>query len=107
MNQYTIGFYKTSSGRRPVFEYVKDKNKEDQGKISRKYNLLEQKGPFLSMPHAKRLTKYIYELRPEGVRLLYYWHGKEAVFTHAVDKKDFRQSDITIADNRRKESESK
>ena len=103
MTRYNIVFYHKRNGRMPVLEYIQDKSKEEKGRINRKLGLLELFGENLQMPHSKRLTKDIYELRPEGMRLFYFWSGKDAVFTNAIDKKDFRQDDIVIAEKRMKE----
>lgn len=107
MKKFKISFYCKENGARPVIKYIKDKNKEDKGKINRKFKLLEIIGHLLSMPHARRLTSKIIELRPEGMRLFYYLKDNEAVFVHAVDKKDFTQTDILTAENRRIELEGK
>ena len=106
MRKYQIGYYQKPSGEMPVKTYIKDKSPEDQGKIKRKQDQLEVKGPFLKMPSARKMGK-IYELRPTGMRLFYYWRGKCAVFVHAVDKKDFTQADVSLAEKRRKELEGK
>jgi len=108
MNKYLIGYYVKADGERPVVTYIKNKNPADQGRISYKQKRLEEKGPFLMMPHAKKFSgTKIYELRPEGMRLFYYFKDKAAVFVHATDKKDFKQSDIALAEKRRKELEGK
>jgi hypothetical protein len=104
--KYEIGYYKKVNGEKPVETYIKRKSPDDQGKIKRKRDRLEAEGPFLGMPHAKKFpgTK-IYELRPEGMRIFYYFKEHIAVFLHAVDKKDFKQEDIAFAERRRKELE--
>ena len=101
---YEIYNYTKASGERPVVEYIKSKNEEDRGRIGRKRDRLKREGPLLGMPHAKKIGK-IYELRPEGMRLFYYFKGHAAVFVHAVDKKDFTQADLTLSEKRRKELE--
>ncbi len=105
MAGYLIAYYKKANGRMPVKDYIKSKQAEEQGKIKRKMDRLQEMGPFLGMPSAKKIGAKIHELRPEGMRLFYYWHGSTAVFVHAVDKKDFTQEDIIFADSRRRELE--
>lgn len=73
--EYEIYNYAKPDGKKPVVEYIKSKNDEDRGKIARKRDRLKQAGPFLGMPHAKKIGK-IYELRPEGMRLFYYFRGR-------------------------------
>lgn len=104
---YLIGYYQKASGEMPVVTYIKSKSVDEQSKIARKRDRLRAEGPFLKMPSAKKVAAKIYELRPEGMRLFYYWHGQKAVFVHAVDKKDFTQADIELAEKRRKELQGK
>lgn len=106
VKKYLIAYYKKADGKKPVEIYIKSRRAEEQGRIKRKLDRLEAEGPFLGMPHARKFagTK-IYELRPEGMRLFYYFEERLAVFVHAVDKKDFKQRDIAFADKRRKELE--
>jgi hypothetical protein len=106
MQIYEIGYYARADGNRPVLEYIKSKSLEDKGRIERKICRLIREGPFLHMPCAKKIGK-IYELRPEGMRLFYYFKGPAAIFVHAVDKKDFTQADIVLSGKRRKELENK
>jgi hypothetical protein len=102
MKHYSINFFEFPNGKMPVVIYIKGKDAEMQGRVERKFDLLKIYGPFLSKPHSRYLGKKIYELRPEGMRLLYYWRRDEAVFVHAVDKKDFSQEDIKIAAKRKR-----
>lgn len=104
MADYEINNYAKANGVRPVVEYIKGKNEDDRGRIARKRDRLKIEGPFLGMPHARKIGK-IYELRPEGMRLFYYFKGHAAIFVHAVDKKDFTQADIVLSEKRRKELE--
>lgn len=103
-SEYLIGYYRKAGGEMPVVTYIRNKSVEEQGKICRKRDLLKKEGPFLKFPSTRKISK-IYELRPEGMRLFYYWKKRTAVFVHAVDKKDFSQSDIALSEQRRKELE--
>jgi hypothetical protein len=97
---YKIAFYWIGS-RCPVDKFIESKNHAGKGKIYFLMALLEEKGPKLKRPYAAYLRDKIWELRPgintEEYRLFYFWHGKSAVFVHAVDKKDFKQKDIDKA----------
>ncbi len=103
---FNIGFYK-SGNRCPVDEFIGSKNITGRAKIGFCFDLLMEKGHLLKRPYAAYLRDKIWELRPgintEEYRLFYFWHEKNAVFVHAVDKRDFRQSDIDIAVRRMKE----
>ncbi len=98
--------YLTISGRKPVEDFVENKDEKGKAKIDFCFNLLMEKGPGLKRPYAAYLRDKIWELRPgintEEYRLLYFWFDKTAVFVHAVDKKDFKQSDIDTAVKRMK-----
>ena len=104
MTNYKIGYYAKADGERPVLVYIGKKSIEEQGRIDQKKELLKKEGPFLRLPHARKFGK-IYELRPKGMRLFYYFSGAVAIFVHAVDKKDFKQEDIKFSEKRRKELE--
>ncbi len=103
---YNIGYYR-SGGRCPVDSFIESKNPAGRAKINFCFDLLKEKGPELKRPYAAYLTDKIWEIRPgintEEYRLFYFWYGKKAVFVHAVDKKDFKQSDIATAARRMKE----
>ena len=62
-----------------------------QRKFFFKRGLLEEFGPRLPQPHAKRLAENLYELRFEthtgAVRAFYCFDGKRVVFLHAMKKK--------------------
>jgi hypothetical protein len=103
---FIIGYYR-SGNRCPVGEFVESKDDSGRAKINFCFDLLRSKGPGLRRPYAAYLRDKIWELRP-GIntgeyRLFYFWHGKNAVFVHAVDKKDFKQNDIDKAIRRMKE----
>jgi len=106
VQKYDCGYYRSGKFC-PVDEF--EENKPDKGKAKIEYfkDRLKEKGPFLKEPYAKKLTRYIYELRPgigtEEYRLLYFWHKNKAVFVHAVDRSNMTQKDIDKAEKRRKE----
>lgn len=97
---FKIAFYRIGN-RCPMAEFIGSKNNAGKGKIDFLMGQLEEKGPELKRPYAAYLRDKIWELRPgintEEYRLLYFWHGKSAVFLHAVDKKDFKQKDTDKA----------
>jgi hypothetical protein len=103
--KYSIAYYK-SSGKSPVIEFICSRNEAGRAKIMFCMGLLREKGPELKRPYAAYLRDKIWELRPgvntEEYRLFYFWNGKTAYFLHAVDKKNFRQRDIKLAEIRMK-----
>ena len=105
-NQYNIAFYKLGN-RFPVIEFIESKNTQGRAKINFCFDLLMGKGPGLQRPYGAYLRDKIWELRPgigtEEYRMFYFFKDKQAVFVHAVDKKDFKQKDIDVAVKRMKE----
>lgn len=83
-----------------------------QGSTQRKFfykkSLLEEFGPRLPFPHARKLLNDIYELRFEGphetARVLYFFvYGNRIIFTNGFKKKSQRtpQKEISLAVQRR------
>ena len=73
-----------------VKAFVKKIQKPTQSKVLRAIELLEQYGRNLSMPHAKRITNILYELRIRGiqeVRIFYILQEDSALLLHAFLKK--------------------
>jgi len=62
-----------------------------QRKFFFKRSLLEEFGPHLPQPHAKRLEENLYELRCEThagqIRVFYFFDGKRIILVHAMKKK--------------------
>ncbi len=55
--------YESRRGEKPVEEFIKSCEVQTITKIAHLIDLLEIHGPVLGMPHSKRLTGNIYELR--------------------------------------------
>ncbi len=82
----------------PVIAFIDRLDVKMQAKVLRTVDLLEQFGPFLPMPHSKKLTGYeLYELRVKlatNIVRLFYFHdkGKVCVVTSGYVKKTDRTS---------------
>ena len=91
MAEYTAYYLQTEGGRSPVEEFVNTLDAAAQRKLFFKRSLLEEFGPRLPQPHAKRLEENLYELRletPAGqVRVFYFFDGKQVILAHAMKKK--------------------
>jgi len=107
----TCYYYCAKSGRCDVEEFVDDLSESSCRHFFYKVELLEEFGPKLPMPHAKKIDKKekIYELRfnERGgvVRALYFFfEGDEVVFTNAFVKKTNKtpKKEIETAINRKK-----
>lgn len=91
MPNYTCEYFETERGDRPVESFIDSLNESTQRKFFFKKTLLDELGPLLPAPHAKKLREGIYELRIEGLnetaRLLYFFVGKRVIFTNGFKKK--------------------
>ncbi len=88
-----------------VKAFVKKLQKPTQPKVLRAIELLEQYGRTLSMPHTKRITNILYELRIRGtqeVRIFYIIQADTAILIHIFLKKTQKtpQREIETAQNR-------
>lgn len=85
-----------------VDKFIKSLEKQTIAKVLRTIDLLELFGYKLTMPHAKKIRKNLYELRVHGaqnMRILYTLHGDSAILLHCFIKKSqrTRNREITIA----------
>ena len=91
MAEYTAYYLQTEGGRSPVEEFINGMDSAAQRKFFFKRSLLEEFGPRLPQPHAKRIEENLYELRfetPTGaMRIFYCFDGKRIIFVHAMKKK--------------------
>jgi len=128
---YRILFYETESGNCPVDDFLKElsvaanrpssesiKEKEtDNEKLINKINAaistLEEKGPLLGPPKAKKLTgsKDIHELcikfNRKEYRILWFIQNNEIIFLHGFQKKTqkTRSNHINCAEKRKSDWE--
>ncbi len=88
---WDIIFYESASGRKPVKKFIKSLQPPTQAKLANQFDLLEEFGPQLSMPHAKPIGDGLYELRVRGreeVRIFYmYVKVKRIYVLHGFLKK--------------------
>lgn len=89
-------------------EFIDGLDQAAQQKFFAKRLHLEEYGPRLPEPHAKRLGEGVYELRFSGrdadFRVLYFFDGRRIVFTNAFKKKTQKtpQGEIELAVRRRR-----
>ena len=100
-------YYKTKNGRNPVKEFVDNLSFKAQRRFFVKIDLLEDYGPRLPEPHAKKLENDLYELRFEGddgiVRIIYFFYiGKTIILLNGFKKKTQKtpRREIELAKNR-------
>ena len=91
MAGYTAYYFHTEGRRSPAEDFINGLDPAAQRKFFFKRSLLEEFGPRLPSPHAKRLEENLYELRFEthtgAVRAFYCFDGKRIIFVHAIKKK--------------------
>lgn len=87
---WNIILFETIRGEKPVEEFVKSLPESTIAKVAHKIDLLEKHGAYLSMPHTKKLTSVLYELRVRGkveIRIIYVFINRNIYLLHAFDKK--------------------
>lgn len=88
-----------------VGNFIHHLPKQAQAKIIRVITLLEKYGQHLTMPHVKKITPNLYELRSRGkpeVRLFFTFTGHRAYLLHGFIKKTQKTptKEIKTAQNR-------
>lgn len=88
-----------------VKAFIKILEKQTQSKILRGIELIEKYGPRVGMPHVKKITATLYELRTRGqqeVRILYSIRHGTAILLHGFVKKTQKtpQREIETAEKR-------
>lgn len=86
---WTVLFYETDRGEKPVKQFIFSQQKQAQSKILHLLELLQQYGNILGMPHSKRLGNNLFELRIRGkeeIRLLYCFRKSNIIILHAFKK---------------------
>ena len=71
-------------------KFIKSLEKPTVAKVLRTIDLLELFGARLGMPHAKRISAQLFELRIRGkqeVRILYTFYKNKIIFLHGFIKK--------------------
>lgn len=89
-DKWEVIFFETPRGEKVVKEFIKSLDEKTISKIGSGIDLLEKHGPFLGMPHSKKLTRDIYELRVRGkleIRIIYGFINKTIYLLHAFLKK--------------------
>ena len=104
--KWQILFYEDHRGKCPVLEFINALSAKDRAKINNDLRLLEEFGPNLGMPHARRIEGRLWELRPGDNRLFYflYLDGK-FVILHGFRKQSMKTPEKEIATAMRRMNE--
>lgn len=103
-----IYFYVDERGHRPVKEFIDSLPLREQAKILAYFVELKKQGHNLRRPMADYLGEGIYELRPKGNRIFYFFYLKNnAVLLHSLRKKTDKipSADLHLCLKRRKQVE--
>ena len=87
---WDIFLFESKRGDKYVEVFIEDQESSTIAKIIHTIDLLEQYGPNLSMPHSKKLTSELYELRIRGkveIRIIYTFYKRKIYLLHAFNKK--------------------
>ena len=88
MARERVVYYPDIRGKAPVVEFLVTLDQADQKKALAYISYLEERGEALRRPIADYLGEKLYELRPEQIRILYAFVGKQdVVILHAFRKK--------------------
>lgn len=104
---WEIIFYQTPRGEEIVKKFLETEGEPLMGKASYKIRLLQDYGPLLGMPHAKKLEGKLYELRVRGkdeVRIIYTFIENKVCLLHSFKKKtqEIPEKELEIARQRLK-----
>lgn len=86
---WVIKLYESKRGDKPVEEFIKFLDSSTIAKVAHEIDLLEKHGPYLGMPHTKKLSSDLYELRirrKQEVRILYGFIKNNIYLLHAFKK---------------------
>ncbi len=101
-----IYYYKDIGGRDHIKNFIDSLDIHDQQKALAYIALLKEHGHNLRRPIADNIGNGLYELRPKGNRVFYFFFLKDsAVLVHAIKKKtdEISKSDIQISLRRKNE----
>lgn len=94
---WRVGFYQDHRGQSPVLDFINGLPAQDRARIDLAIRLLKEFGTGLGMPHARPLRDRIWELRPGGIRLLYFAYiNHQFVILHGFRKTSRRAPDREI-----------
>lgn len=107
---FTVQFYETEDGQKPVYEFLLSLEPKMRAKMGAMMELLAEKGNELRLPYSEHLDEGIFELRViQGnniSRALYFFYsGKRIIITNGFIKKKQKTppKEIALAKSRRKD----
>ncbi len=90
MAQWTVEFYVTAAGRRPVQEYLDQLEGREAWSVVNALQLLQEHGLELGLPHVRPIERKLWELRVRAQRQHRVFYvaasGRRFVLLHAFTK---------------------
>ncbi len=86
---WEVKLFAAKPGKYPVEDFIKEQSQPTIAKIAHEIGLLKKHGPFLGMPHSKKIAADLYELRARGkteVRIIYAFRKSTIILLHAFKK---------------------
>jgi len=104
---WKIIVFESKRGEKYVEDFIKSLNTSTIAKVVHGMDLLEKHGPYVGMPHTRKLSNDLYELRIRGteeLRIIYVFKNNNINLLHGFKKKKQKtpQKDIKTAMNRLK-----
>ncbi len=92
MAEWSIKFYTDSEAKSPVTEWFEAQDAKTQAKLLWVFDLLEESGVEVGMPHVKPLEDKLYEIRirvdKNAYRIIYFLYtGQQFILLHGFHKK--------------------
>lgn len=87
---WNIIVFESERGNKPVEELIRSQQLQTRSKITHLIDLLEKYGPIVSMPHVKKMSANLYELRIRGkeeIRIFFAFKGHNIYLLHGFKKK--------------------
>ncbi|TDL95536.1 type II toxin-antitoxin system RelE/ParE family toxin [Macrococcus carouselicus] len=82
-NKWKIDIYRKENGEEPVRNFLDSLPNKERAKVLRTFQLLEEFGTSLGMPHRRHIDEDIYELRTvlgNNIFRVFHFHYKEGTF---------------------------
>jgi phage-related protein len=92
MSEWSVRFYSDANEKSPVTEWFESQDPKVQAKLLWIFELLEESGIDVGMPHVKPLGDKLYEVRARvdknAYRVVYFLHtGQQFIMLHGFQKK--------------------
>jgi len=87
---WNVIVFESERGEKLVEEFIKSLSPSTKAKVIHGIDLLEKHGPYVGMPHTRKVSNLLYELRVRGkeeVRIFYAFSKEKIILLHGFKKK--------------------